>query len=446
MSKLAILDGEKINNDKDFNVNPWPIIEEEDINEVIKVLREKDFFGVNNERIMKFEKEFAKSVGTKYGLAVNSGTAALHIAVAAAGVGPGDEVIIPALTFVASASCVLHHNGIPIFVDIDQSTYNLDPKLIEEKITEKTKAIIAVHFQGLCADMDEIIKIARKYNIKVIEDSSQAYGSEYKNKMAGGIGDMAGTSLMRYKNLAFCGEGGIFTTNDEDLRDKADMVRMFGEVLRKGRKRQYNAYVMGWNYRANVIQIAFGNSQLKRVKQYTKQRSENGKWLNEQLSKIGYVEPPYIPKGYLHTYHLYRIRVKPEEFGISNDEKGKFRLALMNALNAEGIYASEYQNYPVPGQAVFQIKNGYGKGCPWTCKYSNAKNIKYDIYEYPKTLDVIDTTFILDGACLPSQKNEYREMIVSAFDKIKNNKDEFVKYMNSLGEYIPPYKQAIRLY
>lgn len=165
----------------------------------------------------------------------------MHLCVVACEIGPGDEVLVPAETFLASASCVLHSNGIPIFVDVHPKTYNIDPSKIEERITERTKAIVAVDLHGLPADYDEICAIARKYGLKVIEDGAQAHGATYKGRPVGSLGDCAGCSLNGSKCLSALGEGGLFTTNDERMYELAVRARMFGEYVEPGKPREYNA-------------------------------------------------------------------------------------------------------------------------------------------------------------------------------------------------------------
>ncbi len=239
MSKLAINGGKKTVNQSLQKV--WPPINQDDIDAVVNVLKRGILWGPMEEEVTGLQKEFAEYIGAKHSLVVNSGTAALHACVVAADIGPGDEVITPAYSFWATSQAVLAHNGIPVFVDIDPVTMNMDTKKIEEKITERTKALLPVHVHGLCADMDVINKIAKKYNLKVIEDAAQAAGAKYKGKSAGVLGDIAGFSLNGSKNLP-AGEGGIVTTNDDEMSDRARKMAMFGEkALPRGQIRLYDA-------------------------------------------------------------------------------------------------------------------------------------------------------------------------------------------------------------
>ncbi len=427
----------------------WPIITQEDIDAVVEVLKSGELGNGHSQNALAFGEEFAAYVGVKYGLAVNSGTAALHCAVAAAGIGPGDEVITSAYTFLASAAAVLHHNGIPIFVDIDPQTCSIDPSKIEEKISERTKAIMPVHIHGMPADMDKINEIARKYNLLVIEDAAQAPGALYKGKKAGNLGDIAGFSLQSSKSLT-AGEGGVIITNNVELRDNADLVRMFGEVIEKGKPRAYNAYTLGWNYRLPEMSAALARTQLRRLDGYNKIAQENADFLTRELRKIPGVIPPFIPEDRTHTYYVYRVRLNPEELGI-NMPIDKFRYAVQWALDAEGVTTSEWQNAPVPAQTLFQEKQGYGKGCPWNCSFSRGKSkIVYDIYDYPETLKMLKSSFVLgsimEGNVRPPNTMELMKHYVEAFQKVFQSLEKVLDLYEKSGEYVEFEKRQVRLF
>jgi len=427
----------------------WPIITQEDIEAVVEVLKSGELGNGHSPNAVAFGEEFAAYVGAKYGLAVNSGTAALHCAVAAADIGPGDEVITSTYTFLASAVAVLHHNGIPIFVDIDPQTYNIDPSKIKEKINERTKAIMPVHIHGMPADMDEINEIAKKYNLIVIEDAAEAHGALYKGKKAGNLGDIAGFSLQSSKNL-MAGEGGIITTNNAALRDKADLVRMFGEVIEKGKPRAYNAYTMGWNYRLPEMSAALARTQLRRLDDYNKIAQENADFLTRELRKIPGVIPPFVPEDRTHTYYVYRVRLNPERLGI-NMPLDKFRYAVQWALDAEGVTTSEWQNAPVPAQTLFQEKRGYGKGCPWSCSFSRGEDkIIYNPHDYPETLKILKGSFVLgsimEGNVRPPNTMELMKRYVEAFQKVFHNLERVVCLYEKSGEYAEFEKRKIRLF
>jgi dTDP-4-amino-4,6-dideoxygalactose transaminase len=420
---------------------PWPIITDRDINEIVKVLKSGVLGGIAAPQALALEKEYAEYSGAKYALAVNSGTAALHCAAAAAGVGPGDEVITSAYTFLASASAVLHHNGIPVFVDIEPDTFTIDPSKIEEKITEKTKAIMPVHIHGLPADMDPILRIARRHNLKVIEDAAQAHGATYKGNMAGTLGDIAGFSLQTTKNLC-AGEGGLVTTNDAELRDRASLVRMFGELVQKDRARSYNAYVMGWNYRIPEMSASLARTQLTNLDEYNRVIRENAEYLSSQLRQIEGLIPPYVPADRTSTYYLYRVKVDPEPLGL-DIEPGRLRMAVQDALMAEGVEVMGWQNVPVAGQAIFQFKTGYGQGCPWSCPHARG-GIEYRITDYPRTLDVLDTSFHVSHVYPPNDQ-EVIDSIVHAFHKVMGRVEEVIDHFNMQKEFVPIEERAAKL-
>ncbi|MCK5156350.1 MAG: DegT/DnrJ/EryC1/StrS family aminotransferase [Spirochaetales bacterium] len=423
MSKKLAINGGKRTVPEGFE-RPWPLITAEDKKAVMDVLDRGVLWGVSAPEVTALQEEWAKYVGTRHCLAVNSGTAALHIALAAAGISPGDEVITSAFSFLASSSCILHHNAIPVFVDIDPKTFNIDPKQIEEKISEKTKAIIPVHIHGLPADMDSINRIAKKYNLVVIEDACQAHGATYKGIKAGALGDMSAFSLNTTKNLAG-GEGGLFNTNNEEYSDKAAMVRMFGEIpQKKGQKRDYNAYGMGWMYRSQEMPAAFTRSQLRRLDENNRLRCKNARYLTSHLKEIKGIISPSESEDSTHIYHIYRIRLNPKAMGIHMGAK-EFRQKTQKALNAEGVNVMEWQFMPLPGQTLFQLKEGYGKGCPWSC--THARDIKYSVEDYPETVKLIDDSFIMRVPICPPNGLELMNHYVEAFRKVFDNIGEVIE-------------------
>lgn len=248
---------------------------------------------------------------------------------------------------------------------------------------------MAVDLHGLPADYDGLRNVAKKHRLAIIEDAAHATGSQYKGRMAGGLGDVAGTSIMPGKQLPACGEGGLFSTSDAEAQNRASMIRMFGEVIRKDQPRAYNAYTLGWNYRLNPIQAAFARVQLSHNAEYSQRYSENGTYLAEQLKQIPGLIPPHVPQGSTHVYHMFRIRFDPKAAGL-DIPAGRFAKAVDDAMAAEGLPFRHYQNIPVPGQAIFQLKQGFGKGLPWTLP--GTRDVSYDIEGFPVTLDVIEAT------------------------------------------------------
>ena len=430
-AKLAIKGGNKTV--PDGLQKSWPPINQDDIDAVVAVLKKGVLWGPMEEQVVGLQDDFATYIGAKHALVVNSGTAALHAAVVAAGVGPGDEVITPAYSFWATAQAIMAHNGIPVFVDIDPDSMNMDPAKIEEKITEKTRALMPVHVHGLCADMDPINAIAKKYNLKVIEDAAQAVGAKYKGKNAGVLGDVAGFSLNGSKNLP-AGEGGIVTTNSDEMMDRARKMSMFGEkVVPKGEIRLYDAQIMGFNYRNNEMADALCRSFLRRYDQLQDGRHRNCEYLNTELSKINGVRVPEVPEGYVNSWHLYKLRLYPEDLGITGMHVKRFRWAIHKALLEEGVDMFEWHNMPVPAQSIFRNKDAYGKGEPWTGAHASrqAREMVYDPFDYPVCVDMFDRSFCINPIYPPNDL-ELMKFIVEAFQKVFDNLEEVLEFARTI--------------
>jgi perosamine synthetase len=282
-----------------------PHISEDDVSSVVEALRRKCLS--QGEYVNKFEEEFAQYIGSKYAIAVSNGTTALHTAMVAINVGLGDEVIVPSFSFISTANCVLYQSAKPVFVDIESSTYNLAPSKLEEKISEKTKAIIPVHYAGHPADMTPIMEIAKNHSLYVIEDAAEAHGSLYKGKKAGSLGHIACFSFYPNKNMT-TGEGGMITTNDEELAEKMRMIRSHGQ------DRRYHHIMLGYNYRMTDIQAALGITQLRRLDSVIGRKNEVAQYYTERISD-GFsheIIPPYVAPYALHTYMFYTISFKAQ--------------------------------------------------------------------------------------------------------------------------------------
>ncbi len=402
----------------------WPLITEEDKAAVMKVLERGVLWGTGAPETRALEKEWSEFIGTKHCIATNGGTAALHMGVAAAGIEPGDEVITCAFSWLASASCIIHHNGIPVFVDIQPRTFNIDPAKIEERITPETRAIIPVHLFGLPADMGEINAIAKKRNLIVIEDACQSHGAMYKGKRAGNLADMAAFSLNATKNLPG-GEGGLFNTNNDEFADKAEALRMFNEIELDPRFRGRNLSEFGWNYRTQEFTSAFTRVRIKRLDAENAVRQANAEYLTKHLSQIKGVLPPYVPPDRTHVYHMYRIRLNPAELGISLDPR-TFRRKVQKALGAEGVPVGGWKAWPIPSQNLFKLKVGYGKGCPWSCPHS-GKEIVYRAEDYPETLKMLDDSFVIAAALYPPNGLDLMKHFTNAFEKVFSDIEQLTK-------------------
>jgi dTDP-4-amino-4,6-dideoxygalactose transaminase len=418
--ELAIKGGPKAVGDG--MVKDWPPITDEDRQAVVSVLDSGYLHGTGAPQARALQREWAEYVGVKHCLVTNSGTSALHMAVAAAGIQPGDEVLVPAYTYWASAAAVLHHNAIPVFVDIELETFCIDPALIEERITDHTRAVMPVHIAGMPADMDRISAIAKKHGLVVIEDAAQAQGAEYKGKKVGGLGDAAGFSLNRSKNLTSC-EGGLYTTNNDLYHDYAKMMREFGEVIIPGEKREYNAYTLGWMYRSIEFANAFGRSQLKRLDQYNAQRIQMAEYLSGCLRQIPGVEPVACPPDRRPVYWTYNLEFRADQLGLDLPAEA-FRTAAEQALRAEGMDIGQWQFMPVPAQDVFQSKTGYGRGCPWSCRFSRP--VEYRAEDYPRTLEFLKGHTCLRGVYPPNELALMRRY-VAAFEKVLSRPDALVE-------------------
>ena len=424
-SELAIAGGQPLLQRGDYR--NWPIVGQDERALVNEVLDSGILAGGTAPQVAALEREWAAYVGSKHCLTTCSGTAALHMSLAACGVGPGDEIITSAFTFLASASCALHQNAVPVFVDIDPRTYNMDPARLEAAINERTKAIIPVHIQGLPADMDPIMKVARKYNLAVIEDACQAHGAEYKGRKVGSIGHTGTFSLNNFKNLCG-GEGGLFTTDDEALLNKGVLIRCFGdEVDEVSHRRIYNASILGYMYRNQELPAAFARGQLRRLDEYNAVRIANALHLSKELGKIAGVIPPHCPPECKHVYFMYNVRFNAKAAGV-NCAPRRFRIAVEKALYKEGVLVGQWQTMPVPAQDLFQSMLGYGGSRhPWAINEAKGVTYNYSVDQFPVAKNLCDTYTIVHGIHAPNDQ-ALMDKIVAAFKKVFANLDVAVAH------------------
>jgi len=316
----------------------------------------------------RFERDFAKYVGSKHVLAVNSGSAALQAAVAACGIGPGDEVICTAFSYISSSGCVLNQNAVPVFADVDPKTMCIDPADIEKKITDKTRAIIPVHILGQPCEMDKIMAIAKKHKLFVIEDCCQAYSSKYKGRYVGTIGDIGCFSLQMSKHIT-CGDGGIVVSNNSALFDKISLFSNYGQQIGK----KYNHFTLGWNFRLAELLSAVAIVQLKKIGKFNAERKRFVDLIETTLKDVPAISPAYVPKGCKPNYWLYPMKYNEEKAPFPKREFLKrCRDAALTVGFADGGYIPR-PNYLEP---VFKDKAVYGHDCPFDCKWY-GKKIEY---------------------------------------------------------------------
>ena len=289
-------------------------LDEKEINEVIDSL--KSNWITTGPKMHLFEDKFKHFIGSKFAVAVNSGTAALHISTSSININRGDEVITTPLTFVASSNCIIYRGGTPVFADIKKNTYNIDPDEIRKKITPKTKAIIPVHFSGQPCDMDEISEIARENNLVIIEDAAHSIDAKYKNRKIGNISDLTAFSFHPVKNMTTA-EGGMVTTNNSELHDKLLMFRTHGiskdAVNRFGKSGDfyYDMQYLGYRYNLSELHASLGIHQLYKLEDFQKKRNEIVKLYYRELNDLEGITLPYIKKNIKHSWHLFVIQLIP---------------------------------------------------------------------------------------------------------------------------------------
>lgn len=335
-------------------------IDEEDIEAVVETL--KSDYLTTGPKVLEFEEKFAKFIGAKYAVAVSNGTAALHAAMHVAGIKEGDEVITTPITFAASANCIRYCGATPVFADIDAQTYNIDPEEIRKKITSKTKAIIPVHFTGQVCNMKEIQKIAKEYNLMVIEDGAHVLGAEYNGDLVGHISDMTTFSFHPVKHIT-TGEGGMIVTDSKELYDKLILFRSHGITRSKDLMEEkgaepwyYEQLELGYNYRITDIQCALGISQLAKIEGFVERRREIVEKYNKAFEKLDGVIIPYQDSNQNSSWHLYVIQLELEKLDVG-------RLEIFNELRNENLGVNVHY---IPVYYFPYYRNlGYKKGiCP----------------------------------------------------------------------------------
>jgi len=321
-----------------------PLIGEAEVEAVSSVLRSGMI--AQGPKVVEFEEAFARYTGVEHAIAVNSGTAALHVSLLANGIGQGDEVITSSFSFIATGNSILATGATPVFADIRPDTFNIDPEGILEKITPKTKAIMPVHLYGQSADMKAIMEIAEDHNLAVIEDACQAHGAGFNGKRVGSFGTGA-FSFYPTKNMT-TSEGGMITTNDAQVAEKARMIRVHGS------KQRYMHELLGYNYRMTDIAAAIGLVQLDRIEEFNSARQKNASVLTDGLKDLDYITTPVVGQGCEHVYHQYTVRTEKRDI-------------LADYLKDNGVGCGIYYPIPIHQQPLYRELN-YTDNLPETEK------------------------------------------------------------------------------
>jgi len=334
-------------------------IDEEDIQAVVEVLR-SDWL-TTGPKVEEFERAFADFVGAKEAVAVCNGTAALHATIHALGIEPGDEVIVPPMTFAATANCVIFQGGTPVFADVDSETLLIDPKQVESKLTSRTKAIIAVDFAGHPCDYDDLKSIADRHSLALVADACHALGASYKNRPVGSLADLSTFSFHPVKHIA-TGEGGMITTDDSELAKRMRLFRNHGITTdHRQREKQgswyYEMKELGYNYRLTDFQCALGLVQLKKLPDFLKQRRKIAARYDDGFSPIPQIAPLAVSHDVLHAYHLYVVKVDFDNLAADRD-------SFFRTLRQKGIGANVHY-IPVHLHPFYRNKFHTGPGlCP----------------------------------------------------------------------------------
>lgn len=428
MSKLAILGGEKVRKEL---FPAYKVIGKEEEDAVVQVLRSgilskylgcwaDDFYG--GPQVQALEKEWAEHFGVKHAISVNSATSGLYCAAGAIGLNPEDEVIVSPYTMAASATAPLIYNAIPVFADIEKEHFCLDPASIEERITEKTKAIIVVDIFGQPYDAERINAIAKKHHLYVIEDTAQAPGAKYKGKFAGTLGDIGVFSLNYHKHI-HCGEGGIVVTDNDELAERVRLIRNHAEAVvgAKGTKNLNN--MIGFNLRMTEVEAAIAREQLKKLDWLLEERQKNVAYLEEKLDKIPFLRVPKVREGCEHAYYVHPIFFDKEQAGVSREtyiDAVKAELMPITLREAEGVSIGCGYVKPLYLQPLFQEKIAYGDhGYP----FCNSK-VDYSRGICPNCEQLHFETLFTHELMRPFMTKEDLDDVVTAFYKVYENIDE----------------------
>jgi dTDP-4-amino-4,6-dideoxygalactose transaminase len=393
-----------------------PMIPHELRRTVFPVITKEDVFGLllaqrsdPDKVVADFAEQYRSVVGAHRALPTASGTASLHLALIGAGVQPGDEVIVPAFTFIATAQAVVAAKAIPVFVDIDPRTYCMAPAAAEAAVTGRTRAIMPVHVHGLPADMASLRAICHRHGLALVEDASHAHSARIGDAVCGSLGDAAGQSLMADKNFPLGGEGGItFFATDEAQQRAVKFLR-----------------TNGIDYRMSWLAAAFGSSQLQRLRYYDAVRARNAALLGDGLAQTRLFTAPHVPDGYRHAYNMYRIGLDTDAAGLADLPAWAVKEAVRQLLLAEGVPAREWQNTPIPCHVPFQRLDGFGNGYPFSLNPAAVR--RHIPQDFPAVCTMLDGTLVLCRELRSPVELERIERYVAAFAKVDRRPDAIRK-------------------
>jgi len=372
-----------------------------------------DFYG--GPKVQEFELACKEYFGVKHAVTVNSWTSGLIAAIGAIGIEPGDEIIVSPWTMCASATAILHWNAIPVFADIEGETFNIDPKSVEKNITPYTKAIMAVDIFGQSCDIDELMIIAKRHNLKVITDTAQAPGAFNKDRFTGTLSHVGGFSLNYHKHI-HTGEGGIVVTNDDDIFERVQLIRNHAEAVVEGKGVTNLSNMVGHNFRLGEIESAIGIEQLKKLKGFVKGRQYAAELITKGLTGLDGLSCPIVKPGCSHAYYQYPIVLNINKLGISREK-------IHKALVAEGVSGLEEGYCNIHLLPMYQKKIAYGSsGFPWSsdiCK----RDVSYEKGICPVAEELHDKTFLTISMCLHEYNEEDIHLLIKAFHKVWKNLD-----------------------
>jgi len=411
MPVLAINGGEK--HVPDGALKPWPPITEDDERLVLESLRsDRHAWGPNCDAL---QKEFAAWNGNKFCWTTNSGTSALHMTVAATGAAAGDEIITPAYSWTSSVSCILHHGCVPVFVDNDFATANLDPAKLEAAISERTRAILVVHLHGLPCRMDAILEVARRHDLVVIEDCCQAHGALYRGKKVGTIGHCAAFSLNQNKMLTG-GEGGLFVTDNEEMSKRAQALVLFGDFREPVPQPAYHAYGLAYMYRNSELPAAFARAQLKRLDSFIADARTLSETVTAQLRGTPGLILPVEDDECRSNWYNYLVRLDAAACGYQGPVE-ELREAVVKACQAEGAPVGVWQRRILPEMGVIRARNAFGNGYPWS---AGRAGVDYHPSQFPEALRHVNSYFVLGCLRTPNTPATAR-LIAQAIRKVMEN-------------------------